>query len=192
MRALNAIARRRGQSLAQMALAWALRDKRVTSALIGASRPEQVDRHASRALEKLDFSPEELTAIDGHAVEAGINLWARSAELACKRNEAAGARSGKLFNGGFLAFQVDLGAAASGLRAVPSTVQESCRSGRRVPGKARDLASCPSPEKAKVRLDRTSHSVRLQPLAGDLLSFRARPGPSGRRRVRAARAARPA
>jgi L-glyceraldehyde 3-phosphate reductase len=80
VRALNAIAERRGQSLAQMALAWALRDKRVTSALIGASRPEQlVD--SVKTLDKLDFSAEELTAIDGYAVDAGINLWARSAEL---------------------------------------------------------------------------------------------------------------
>ena len=80
VRALNAIAKRRGQSLAQMALAWALRDKRVTSALIGASRPEQVI-DSVRALDKLAFTPEELKEIDGHAVEAGINLWARSAEL---------------------------------------------------------------------------------------------------------------
>ncbi|RBP09176.1 L-glyceraldehyde 3-phosphate reductase [Roseiarcus fermentans] len=80
VRALNAIAARRGQSLAQMALAWALRDRRVTSALIGASRPEQV-ADAVKALETPGFSPEELQEIDGHAVEAGINLWARSAEL---------------------------------------------------------------------------------------------------------------
>jgi L-glyceraldehyde 3-phosphate reductase len=80
VRALNDIAKRRGQSLAQMALAWALRDKRVTSALIGASRPEQVV-DSVKALDKLDFSPEELKEIDAHAVDAGINLWARSAEL---------------------------------------------------------------------------------------------------------------
>ena len=80
VRALNDIARRRGQSLAQMALAWALRDRRVTSALIGASRPEQVI-DGVKALDKPDFSGEELKAIDGYAVEAGINLWARSAEL---------------------------------------------------------------------------------------------------------------
>ncbi len=80
VQALNAIAKRRGQSLAQMALAWALRDKRVTSALIGASRPEQVV-DCVKALEKLEFSPEELKEIDGYAVDAGINLWARSAEL---------------------------------------------------------------------------------------------------------------
>jgi L-glyceraldehyde 3-phosphate reductase len=80
VRALNAVAGRRGQSLAQMALAWVLRDKRVTSALIGASRPEQVV-DCVKALDKLEFSAEELTEIDGHAVDAGINLWARSAEL---------------------------------------------------------------------------------------------------------------
>ncbi len=80
VRALNAIAKRRGQSLAQMALAWALRDKRVTSALIGASRPEQVI-DSVKALDKLDFSPEELAEIEPWAAEAGINLWARSAEL---------------------------------------------------------------------------------------------------------------
>jgi L-glyceraldehyde 3-phosphate reductase len=78
--ALNAIAKGRGQSLAQMALAWALRDKRVTSALIGASRPEQVI-DSLKALDKLEFTADELKEIDGHAVEAGINLWARSAEL---------------------------------------------------------------------------------------------------------------
>jgi L-glyceraldehyde 3-phosphate reductase len=80
VRQLNEIARRRGQSLAQMALAWVLRDKRVTSALIGASRPEQVI-DAVGALDRLDFSADELKEIDRHAVEAGINLWARSAEL---------------------------------------------------------------------------------------------------------------
>jgi L-glyceraldehyde 3-phosphate reductase len=81
IRALAAIAKRRGQSLAQMALAWALRDKRVTSALIGASRPEQVG-DAVAALSTLAFTPDELDEIDRHAVDAEINLWARSAELA--------------------------------------------------------------------------------------------------------------
>jgi L-glyceraldehyde 3-phosphate reductase len=80
VRALNGVAKQRGQSLAQMALAWALRDKRVTSALIGASRPEQVI-DSVKALDNLAFSPEELKTIDGYAVDAGINLWARSAEL---------------------------------------------------------------------------------------------------------------
>ncbi|MEJ5188641.1 MAG: L-glyceraldehyde 3-phosphate reductase [Breznakiellaceae bacterium] len=63
IRALNAIAQRRGQTLAQMALAWTLRDTRVTSALIGASRPEQIQENVV-AVQKLDFSPEELAEID--------------------------------------------------------------------------------------------------------------------------------
>ena len=79
-RHLDSIARRRGQSLAQMALAWVLRDKRVTSALIGASRPEQVE-DAVKALERPDFTDEELKEIDHYAVEGGVNLWRQSAEL---------------------------------------------------------------------------------------------------------------
>lgn len=73
-RALAGIARRRGQSLAQLALAWTLRDARVTSALIGASRPEQIVENVA-ALDNLAFSAEELAEIDRHAVEGGINLW---------------------------------------------------------------------------------------------------------------------
>lgn len=73
-RALAEIARRRGQSLAQLALAWTLRDARVTSALIGASRPEQIVENVA-ALDNLAFSAEELVEIDRHAVEGGINLW---------------------------------------------------------------------------------------------------------------------
>lgn len=73
-RALNEIAQRRGQSLAQLALAWVLRDARVTSALIGASRPEQIVENVA-ALDNLAFSAEELAEIDRHAVEGGINLW---------------------------------------------------------------------------------------------------------------------
>ena len=69
MRALKAIAERRGQTLAQMALAWVLRDPRMTSALIGASRPEQVE-DAVGALANLEFSPDELDEIEPHAVEA--------------------------------------------------------------------------------------------------------------------------
>ena len=80
VRHLNEIAEARGQSLAQMALAWVLRDKRVTSALIGASRPEQVI-DAVRALDKLAFTADELKEIDRYAIDAGINLWAKSAEL---------------------------------------------------------------------------------------------------------------
>ncbi len=74
VRKLNALAERRGQSLAQMALAWVLRDARVTSALIGASRAEQVRENVA-ALSRLEFSAEELAEIDRHATEAGINLW---------------------------------------------------------------------------------------------------------------------
>jgi len=79
IRALNDIAARRGQTLAQMAIAWVLRGGRVTSALIGASRPEQIAECAG-ALERPDFSPQELAEIDRHASDAGINLWAASAE----------------------------------------------------------------------------------------------------------------
>ena len=74
VRALNEIAKRRGQSLAQMALAWTLRDPRVTSALIGASRPEQIIENVA-ALQNLNFSHEELAEIDRFAQEGGINLW---------------------------------------------------------------------------------------------------------------------
>jgi len=77
--ALNQIARRRGQTLAQMALAWVLRGGRVTTALIGASRPEQVEDCVG-ALRNPDFSAAELAEIDKYAREADINLWAASAE----------------------------------------------------------------------------------------------------------------
>ncbi|MFO3706267.1 L-glyceraldehyde 3-phosphate reductase [Xanthomonas codiaei] len=73
-RGLDGIARQRGQSLAQLALAWVLRDARVSSALLGASRPEQLVENVA-ALQNLHFSPEELAEIDRHAVEGGINLW---------------------------------------------------------------------------------------------------------------------
>ena len=76
VRALNDIAQSRGQSLAQMAVAWVLRDARVSSALIGASRPEQITELAS-AVQKLGFSADELAAIEPHAVDGGINLWQR-------------------------------------------------------------------------------------------------------------------
>jgi L-glyceraldehyde 3-phosphate reductase len=79
VRALNEIAQGRGQSLAQMAIAWVLRDDRVTSALIGARTVEQLDDSLG-ALDKLDFTDDELAEIDKHAVEAGINLWAASSE----------------------------------------------------------------------------------------------------------------
>src|SRR5262245_31767805 len=81
IRALNEIARRRGQSLAQMALAWLLRGGRVTSALIGASRVEQIE-DCVRALEHRDFSDAELAEIDNYARDANVNLWAASAERA--------------------------------------------------------------------------------------------------------------
>ena len=68
------IARRRRQSLAQMAVAWTLRGGRVTSSLIGASRPSQIV-DLSGAMKRLDFSTAELAAIDQHAVDGGINLW---------------------------------------------------------------------------------------------------------------------
>jgi len=80
LQALAAIARDRGQSLAQMAIAWILRDGAVTSALIGASRPEQIEDCVG-ALRSLDFTAAELTAIDAAAAEADVNLWARSAEI---------------------------------------------------------------------------------------------------------------
>jgi len=76
VRALNEMAVARGQSLAQMAVAWVLRDKRMTSALIGASRPEQIVELVG-ALKQPDFSVAELAAIDQHAVEGGLNLWKR-------------------------------------------------------------------------------------------------------------------
>jgi len=77
VRGLDAIAQARGQSLAQMAIAWVLRDRRVTTALIGASRPEQVEDCVA-ALDKRDFSADELARIDALATEGGINLWAAS------------------------------------------------------------------------------------------------------------------
>ena len=77
VQALNEIAQRRGQSLAQMAIAWTLRDPRVTSALIGASSVAQLEDSLA-ALERLDFSEDELGEIDRWATESDINLWARS------------------------------------------------------------------------------------------------------------------
>jgi L-glyceraldehyde 3-phosphate reductase len=77
VRALNEIAERRGQKLAQMAVAWILRDPRVTSALVGASSVEQLEANVA-ALDNLDFTPDELEEIDRYATEADINLWAKS------------------------------------------------------------------------------------------------------------------
>ncbi|HTN51687.1 MAG TPA: L-glyceraldehyde 3-phosphate reductase [Anaeromyxobacter sp.] len=76
VRALNQIARERGQSLAQMALAWVLRDPRMTSTLIGASSPAQIRENVG-ALANLRFSEDELRAIDQHAREGHVNLWER-------------------------------------------------------------------------------------------------------------------
>ncbi len=81
IRALNGIAEARGQTLAQMAIAWVLRGGRITSALIGASRPGQIEDCAG-AVANLDFTADELAEIDRHAQEQDINLWARSSESA--------------------------------------------------------------------------------------------------------------
>jgi L-glyceraldehyde 3-phosphate reductase len=75
VRALDQIARDRGQKLAQLALQWVLRDARVTSAVIGASSVEQLDTNLD-ALAAPPLTDDELAAIDEHAVEAGVNLWA--------------------------------------------------------------------------------------------------------------------
>jgi L-glyceraldehyde 3-phosphate reductase len=77
IRRLNDIARDRGQSLAQLALSWVLRDERVTSVLIGASSVAQLETNVA-ALEGPAFTDAELEAVDQHAVESGINLWAAS------------------------------------------------------------------------------------------------------------------
>jgi L-glyceraldehyde 3-phosphate reductase len=74
VKSLNDIAQRRGQSLAQMAIAWALRDPRVTSVLIGASSVEQLEQNVA-ALGGLYFTPEEIADIDRYAVDGGIDLW---------------------------------------------------------------------------------------------------------------------
>jgi L-glyceraldehyde 3-phosphate reductase len=79
IRALNVMAAKRGQSLAQMALAWVLRDGRVTSALVGASSVKQLEGNVA-ALDNLGFTDEELRAIDDDAVDAGVNLWLQSSE----------------------------------------------------------------------------------------------------------------
>lgn len=77
--ALNQLAQERGQSLAQMALSWVLRDDRVTSVLIGTSRPDQVQENVN-ALDNLIFSEEELKMIDQYATDANINIWAKSSD----------------------------------------------------------------------------------------------------------------
>jgi L-glyceraldehyde 3-phosphate reductase len=77
VRALNELAQRRGQALAQMALGWTLRDARVTSTLVGASSVAQLEQNVT-ALDHLDFSPGELAEIDRYATDSGVNLWAAS------------------------------------------------------------------------------------------------------------------
>ena len=77
VQALDAMAEERGQSLAQMALAWALRDSRITSLVAGASSVAQLEQNVA-ALQRLEFSDDELVAIDQHAVDSGIDLWAAS------------------------------------------------------------------------------------------------------------------
>jgi L-glyceraldehyde 3-phosphate reductase len=79
IRALNEIAARRDQTLAQMALAWTLRDPRVTSTLVGVSSVAQLEANVA-ALDHLEFTDEELAEIDGYATDSGINIWAASSE----------------------------------------------------------------------------------------------------------------
>jgi L-glyceraldehyde 3-phosphate reductase len=79
VRALNAIAERRGQTLSQMALAWALRDPRMTSVLIGVSSVKQLENNVA-ALDHLDFTADELAEIDRYATESHINIWSTSSE----------------------------------------------------------------------------------------------------------------
>ena len=79
IRALDALARGRGQTLAQMALAWTLRDPRVTSTLVGASSVAQLEANVG-ALARRDFNADELAEIDRHATDSGINIWAGSSD----------------------------------------------------------------------------------------------------------------
>ena len=79
IRALNEIAERRGQTLAQLALAWTLRDPRMTSALVGASSVEQLEANVG-ALDDLELTDDELAEIDRYATESDLNLWAKSSE----------------------------------------------------------------------------------------------------------------
>jgi len=80
IRALSDIAQRRGQSLAQMAIAWSIRDPRMTSVVLGASSVAQLENNVA-SLTNTSFSDEELAEIDKYATESGINLWARSSEV---------------------------------------------------------------------------------------------------------------
>ena len=77
IRALNEIASRRGQTLAQLALAWTLRDPRMTSTLVGASSVEQLESNVA-AIDDVEFTKEELAEIDRYATDSDINIWAES------------------------------------------------------------------------------------------------------------------
>jgi L-glyceraldehyde 3-phosphate reductase len=77
---LNEIAEKRGQTLAQMAIAWVLKEEKITTALIGASSSKQV-LDSVGAINNLTFSTEELNSIDKHAKDESLNLWTQSAEL---------------------------------------------------------------------------------------------------------------
>jgi L-glyceraldehyde 3-phosphate reductase len=88
VRALNAIANDRGQTLAQMAIAWTLRDPRITSALVGARNVAQLDDSLG-ALENLEFNAEELRKIDAYATEGGVDLW-RAQSNEAQRSDSAG------------------------------------------------------------------------------------------------------
>ncbi len=79
VRALNEVAQGRGQTLAQLALAWTLRDQGMTSTLVGASSIEQLEQNLG-ALQRLDFTAAELAEIDGYATDSGVNIWAASSE----------------------------------------------------------------------------------------------------------------
>lgn len=79
VRALNEIAKRRGQTLAQMAIAWVLRRPEITSALIGARHVQQLDNSLD-ALNNLEFSADELAEIDKYATDGGLNLWQKSSD----------------------------------------------------------------------------------------------------------------
>ena len=79
LRLLNEMAQQRGQSMAQMALSWLLKDNRVTSVLIGASRPEQLEENV-QSLANLTFSAEELAQIDKHVADGKLNLWQASSD----------------------------------------------------------------------------------------------------------------
>ena len=94
VRALNEIAKGRGQTLAQMAYAWVLRDPRVTTTLMGASSPEQVRENLAVA-SRLDFTPDELAEIDRHAVEGGVNRWVEAEHRPARLSASPGGRAAR-------------------------------------------------------------------------------------------------